>query len=304
MGTEIKSGIYQIVNRVNGKVYIGSAVDTKTRWQKHRYELNRQNHGNIHLQRAWQEYGADAFEFSVVEQVADPNDLITREQFWLDRQCAAHHGYNICREAGSTLGRAHSDETKAKIGAKSKGKIITAETRALISAHSRHLKPSPETIEKLREIHTGKIVTEETKARMSVSARKRVHEPHTDEAKARMSRAQTGHPVSDETKAKQSEAAKRRKGTFSSETRAAIGAAKVGNKYNVGRKASPEQRARNSAAQRQRGPRTPHSEETKAKMSVSARQRAPISEETRAKISANMKRIQAERRAAKARENQ
>jgi group I intron endonuclease len=272
MGTEIKSGIYQIVNRVNGKVYIGSAVDTKTRWQKHRYELNRQNHGNIHLQRAWQEYGADAFEFSVVEQVADPNDLITREQFWLDRQCAAHHGYNICREAGSTLGRAHSDETKAKIGAKSKGKIITAETRALISAHSRHLKPSPETIEKLREIHTGKIVTEETKARMSVSARKRVHEPHTDEA--------------------------------SSETRAAIGAAKVGNKYNVGRKASPEQRARNSAAQRQRGPRTPHSEETKAKMSVSARQRAPISEETRAKISANMKRIQAERRAAKARENQ
>jgi group I intron endonuclease len=302
MGTEIKSGIYQIVNRVNGKVYVGSAVDTKNRWQKHRYELNRNNHGNIHLQRAWQEYGADAFDFLVVEQVADPNDLIPREQFWLDRQCSVHHGYNICRVAGSTLGHEHSDETKAKIGAKSKGKVVTAETRALISAHSRHLKPSPETVEKMREINTGKIVTEETKAKMSVSARKRVHEPHTDEAKANMSLAQTGHPVSDETKAKQSEAARRRKGTFSPETRAAIGAAQRGNKHAAGRRVSDETRAKQSAALKGR-PGHPMSEASKRAVSDANRDRV-VTDSNRAKISANMKRIWAERRAAKAQENQ
>ena len=297
---KLKSGIYQIVNTVNGKVYVGSAVNLGTRWQKHRYELKRQNHGNIHLQRAWNEYGADAFEFVVVEHVDDPNDLIVREQFWLDRHCAVIHGYNICRMAGSTLGREHSEETKAKIGDKSRGKVISEETRAKISAAGKGRKNSPEATEKTRAALVGRPFTEEHRANMRAAARKRVHVPHTEEAKARMSAAQKGHPVSDETRAKQSAAAKGKKKDLSSEAREARRERILGDKHRAGRKASDETKARLRASLKGR---TGHKMSDEGKKAVAeANHNRVITDDTRAKISANMKRIWDERRAAKAAE--
>jgi len=102
-----------------------------------------------------------------------------------------------------------------------------------------------------------------------------------------------------EAKAKISEAGKGR--IFSEERRAKIGATKIGNKYNVGSKRSPESRTRMSEWQKgkpksadtvkkmadsKRGiKRGPHSLATRTKMSEAAKRRG-ISEECRAKISA------------------
>ena len=46
-----QSGIYEILNTVNGKRYIGSAVNLAKRWKEHRTGLNRKDHANQILQR-------------------------------------------------------------------------------------------------------------------------------------------------------------------------------------------------------------------------------------------------------------
>jgi group I intron endonuclease len=61
------SGIYQIRNSVNGKIYVGSAKNIYARWTAHKAQLRENRHHSILLQRAWNKYGAFAFSFEVIE---------------------------------------------------------------------------------------------------------------------------------------------------------------------------------------------------------------------------------------------
>ena len=56
--------IYKITNLVNGKFYIGSAVNLRLRMNGHRTRLNVGTHKNRHLQAAWKLYGRDSFKFA------------------------------------------------------------------------------------------------------------------------------------------------------------------------------------------------------------------------------------------------
>ena len=56
-----KSGIYLIVNLVNGKRYIGSSVDIYNRLHDHLSNLKHNRAHNAHLQAAWNKYGDKAF---------------------------------------------------------------------------------------------------------------------------------------------------------------------------------------------------------------------------------------------------
>lgn len=93
-----KCGIYAIRNTINGKVYVGSALDIRTRWYSHRCCLNKGTHGNQHLQWAWKKYGAEAFCFDVLEEESDPDQLLLREAHWIDELDALTDGYNIATE--------------------------------------------------------------------------------------------------------------------------------------------------------------------------------------------------------------
>lgn len=75
------SGIYKISNLQNGKVYIGQSVDINARWSNHRSELKRNKHGNLFLQRSWNKYGEQSFEFSIIERDSQEN-LNERETYW------------------------------------------------------------------------------------------------------------------------------------------------------------------------------------------------------------------------------
>ena len=49
--TKIKiSGIYKIINKTNGKYYVGSSVDVFRRWNSHLNHLIKNKHNNTHLQ--------------------------------------------------------------------------------------------------------------------------------------------------------------------------------------------------------------------------------------------------------------
>ena len=99
------SGIYLIKNNINNKVYVGSAANITTRWNSHKSALNSQKHKNIHLQRAWNKYGATNFCFSVIE-LCDKKELIIKEQTQINKLKSANslYGYNIAPIAMSSLG--------------------------------------------------------------------------------------------------------------------------------------------------------------------------------------------------------
>ena len=80
------SGIYKIVNKLNGKYYVGSSKDIcgkKGRWYNHKTDLIKNNHYNTYLQRAWNKYGESSFNFIIVEEINE-KDLLLIEQKYLD----------------------------------------------------------------------------------------------------------------------------------------------------------------------------------------------------------------------------
>src|SRR5688572_12113902 len=79
-----KSGVYAIVNKLNGHKYIGQSKDIYGRWISHKRELNRDLHINAYLQNAWNHYRRGAFEFVVLEY-CETDCLNDKEQYWLER---------------------------------------------------------------------------------------------------------------------------------------------------------------------------------------------------------------------------
>lgn len=76
-------GIYMILNKTNGKLYIGSSYNIDKRFGDHLSRLKNNKHPNIHLQNAVNKYGLTSFYFSVIEE-CKKEDLIVKEQFHIN----------------------------------------------------------------------------------------------------------------------------------------------------------------------------------------------------------------------------
>jgi group I intron endonuclease len=111
-----KSGIYRITNKINNKIYIGSAYNLSNRFSTHKYSLKNNKHKNPHLQSAWNLYGEKEFIFEILEIVEDKTKIIEREQYYLDlyNPCDNSIGYNIAKKAGNTAGIKASEATRKK----------------------------------------------------------------------------------------------------------------------------------------------------------------------------------------------
>lgn len=171
MAAQTLGGIYEIVNIQNQKRYVGSAVDFDHRWKEHRKFLRAEKHHSPHLQRAWNKHGADAFEFRVI-RFCEPDRLIAEEQAEFDR-CKPE--YNICPNAGSTLGRRHSAQTRRKIAAKKRGSMMpprSDEYRAKLSAAHKGRAKSPTHLEALQAGRRARVTTEDQRLRVSQSLKR------------------------------------------------------------------------------------------------------------------------------------
>jgi len=122
----IKSVIYKIQSKLNGKVYVGSAVDYKRRKKRHLIDLQNLNHHSILLQRHYNKYGKDDLVFSILEIVDKKEDLIKREQFYID---IIYPLFNICRFAESCLGIKHTKEQRKAKSKRMQGHFVSKETR-------------------------------------------------------------------------------------------------------------------------------------------------------------------------------
>lgn len=118
-------GIYQIINKINEKSYIGSSINLKYRKYSHFRELKHGIHHSIVLQRAYNKYGKESFEYMILEN-CNKEDCIITEQRYLD---TLKPEYNICSVAGNCLGRKFSEETKAKMRKAKKGFKHSEETK-------------------------------------------------------------------------------------------------------------------------------------------------------------------------------
>jgi group I intron endonuclease len=228
-----KQGIYAIKCISNNKIYIGSVHPTDRgnslarRLRDHKYRLNRNEHGNQLLQRAWNKYGEESFEFYVIETLENVEIILEREQYWIDfyESYNKDKGFNLCPTAGSTYnfkwteeqklnytkenhpmyGKKHTEESKQKMSESLKG-LMTGEN------HPSYGKvKSPETIEKWKKSVEGKFVgesnpfygkshTEGTKKKISESKvgkcggenHPMYGKQHSEEAKEKMSKAKLG----------------------------------------------------------------------------------------------------------------
>jgi len=177
---EIKSGIYKITNIVNNHAYVGSATNVKRRWIEHKSKLSLNKHGNSHLQNAYNKYGSENFEFSILEDVVDNDKLLEREQFYID---TLNPEYNIRKIAENNFGLKHSQESKNKISNSGKGKTRSGQTKQRIS-----------------EALQGRILSQEHRDNLSRSIRdvwSKIQNPmtgkhHSEESKKKISEALFG----------------------------------------------------------------------------------------------------------------
>lgn len=152
------SGIYQILNTVDGKRYIGSAVNMQSRWWMHLCELRANKHGNSKLQRGWNKHGEQAFNFLPILTCAK-SMLLNYEQQLLDK---VKPEYNICVVAGSALGVKRSAEFKAKL----LGHPVSDETRQKMRAAKLGKKQTPEQVARRVAGLIGRTVSDTTKAKI------------------------------------------------------------------------------------------------------------------------------------------
>jgi group I intron endonuclease len=102
-------------------MYVGSTSNISKRWSRHRQELSDGTHRNKHLQAAWAKYGAEAFDWRILE-LCPAEVRIEREQHYID-----HHdltdpskGFNKAAQAGVSyggVGRQWTDEQRAAASA-------------------------------------------------------------------------------------------------------------------------------------------------------------------------------------------
>lgn len=147
------SGIYLLVNLVNGKYYIGSAVTGNIYMRLHKHLFS--NMGNVLVGKAVEKYGLENFVFLVLELVpqqdtVDVKLLLEREDHYI---LFFKPEYNIAPLATNSVGWKHSeesiqkmkqgysDERRQKVGSINKGKALSEETRNLIREAALQRKP-------------------------------------------------------------------------------------------------------------------------------------------------------------------
>lgn len=164
--------IYLIINKVNGKTYIGKHKSSKI--------CNEDNYmgSGTHLHRAQKKYGIENFEKFFICYTESEKDACEKEVFWISEyRKRGKAEYNIDK-GGRGGGYEKPLETRKKLSNAMKGRHHSEETKRKISESLKGHKGcvhSEETKKKLSESHKGKPsprkgcrLSEETKKKLSI----------------------------------------------------------------------------------------------------------------------------------------
>ena len=138
--------IYKIVNKINGKMYIGQTTKTLL---EDRFKEHRKIKGNCrYLLNAFKKYGVDGFEYKMIQCCLDEELNELEIMNISSHNSRVPNGYNL-KSGGNGGGKQH-EETKKKISETLKGRTDI-----------------------VRGNWTGRHHTEETKRKMSERAKGR-----------------------------------------------------------------------------------------------------------------------------------
>ena len=72
--------VYQIVNSVNDKIYIGETTRGELRWKEHLKSLRGNYHPNHKLQADFDKFGEEVFSWSIIEEYPKDKDTLLLEE--------------------------------------------------------------------------------------------------------------------------------------------------------------------------------------------------------------------------------
>jgi group I intron endonuclease len=124
--------IYAIVNKINGRMYIGRTKKFKSRLAQHNHMLSQGEHENRLINEDLQKYGKISFEIYEIENVSDNNKLYQLEIDYIKKHntCVSDGGFGYNISSGgefSSGGVKLSDEIKNEISKKMKGRKFSKE---------------------------------------------------------------------------------------------------------------------------------------------------------------------------------
>jgi group I intron endonuclease len=136
--------IYKIVNRVNGKQYIGyTSKIPAQRWNEHIYTSHDpQNPNHRYIHKAIRKYGPDALTFEVIYQSKERRHThkVMEPFFIKEYDTFGPNGYNLTEGGDGKNGYKLSEDTKKKISNSLKGKTLSGEAKAKISSAKKGVK--------------------------------------------------------------------------------------------------------------------------------------------------------------------
>lgn len=162
--------IYIATNQINLKSYVGLTTDFEKRKREHL-----RTKAGTHFHKALRKYGADAFEWRVLEDGIPESRLGNREELWIAYYDSCNNGYNSTH--GGEYGGIPSDETRAKMSVSQRGRTQTEEAKAKISQANKG-RPSP---------FKGIPRDDSVKAKISTTLTGNPGTKHTDKTKERIS---------------------------------------------------------------------------------------------------------------------
>lgn len=185
-------GIYKITSSLFN-TYVGQSVDIGRRFREHKAGRS----SNKLLSDSVTQHGHQAHMFEILE-VCEPAELNEKEKHYV-RLYQSHntiHGFNSTK--GGSSWPALSEETKRKIGEKSKGrKLSEKQIQSIKKANTGRIR-SDELKERISESLKGRVFSDEHKRKIGVKSKGR---PLTEEAKKKLSKSRTGYKLPDEKRA-------------------------------------------------------------------------------------------------------
>lgn len=174
--------IYRIINKINGKTYIG----------QHKYKKLNDNYmgSGVLITKAKKKYGIENFKKEILEFDIPNVDLANdwEQMYILFERVKGKAEYNIANGGNGNKGFHHSEETRIKMSEANEGRIPwnkgkhwSEETKRIISEKTKG-RPSSmkckhhseETKRKISKAHKGKCLSEETKRKISESTNGRL----------------------------------------------------------------------------------------------------------------------------------
>lgn len=182
--------VYIIACATSGKNYVGICkCGVDRRFTRHK-EAARAG-STLLLHRAMRKYGFAAFSVAPIEYPASWEEAKAAERRYIaELDTFRPNGYNMTAGGDGTVDYRHTDDARQTMSRKHTGKVLSAETRARMSASRKGVPKSPEGAANIRAaLALRPPLTPERLAKMHAN---RVNGPLSDEHKAKLSAALKG----------------------------------------------------------------------------------------------------------------